>query len=213
MLSRTSYPLIGVMVAALAAIALTAYVAWRIARPAPITAIGTTISVAVAPQIKVGGPFELTNHGGEQVTDADFRGKFMLVYFGYGFCPDICPTELQNMTVALDSMGAAAGTIQPIFITVDPERDSVEFLADYVSNFHSSFVGLTGTRAEIEETTRLYRVYHAKAKGEPAEDYLVDHSGFVYLMGRDGAFLTMFRGGTGPENMAATIADYLEKTN
>jgi protein SCO1/2 len=207
--TRPSYLLIGAMLAAFAAIALSAYVAWRVTSPLPAAVVGQTGGVAVSPQVKIGGRFELTNHKGARVSDADFRGKLMFVYFGYAFCPDICPTELQNMGAALDAMGAAADAVQPIFITVDPERDTVAALADYVPNFHPRLVGLTGSRAEIDAVAALYRVYHAKVKDGSATDYLVDHTGYVYLMGRDGAFLTMFRSVTAPGKLAKTIASHL----
>ncbi len=210
MFSRPSYPLIGAMLAALAAIALAAYVAWQVTRPVPIATVGSSSSLAVSPQIKIGGPFELMDHQGNRVTDADFRGKLMLIYFGYGFCPDVCPTELQNLAVALDEMGGTGKAVQPIFITVDPERDTVDFLAEYVANFHDRLVGLTGTREQIDATATLYRVYHAKVKNGADDDYLVDHSSYVYLMGQDGAFLTMFRGATDPKKIAETIAGYID---
>ena len=210
MISRPSYPLIGAMLAALAAIALAAYVAWQVTRPVPVATVGSSASLAIAGQISIGGPFTLTDHKGRSVTDTDYRGKLMLVYFGYGFCPDICPTELQNIAVALDEMGSKSAEVQPIFITVDPERDTVAFLAEYVENFHDRLVGLTGPRPEIEKAATAYRVYHARAKtGPDDEDYLVDHTGYVYLMGRDGSFLTMFRGATDPKKMAQTIAGYI----
>ncbi len=209
MLSRPSYPLIGAMLAALAAIAFAAYVTWQVARPVPIANVGGS-SIAVPMQIKIGGPFALTDHKGKRVTDEDFRGKLLLVYFGYGFCPDVCPTELQNMAAALDEMGEAAHDVQPIFITVDPERDTVSSLAEYVPNFHRRLVGLTGARQEIEKAAAAYRVYHAKVNtGSDDEDYLVDHSNFVYLMGRNGAFLTMFRGATDPRKISTTISGYI----
>jgi cytochrome oxidase Cu insertion factor (SCO1/SenC/PrrC family) len=210
-LSRPSYPLIGAMLAALAAIALAAYVAWQVSRPVPIATVGNSSSVAVSSRIKIGGPFELMDHMGNRVTDADFRGKLMLIYFGYGFCPDVCPTELQNLAAALDEMGEAAEAVQPIFITVDPERDTVDFLAEYVENFHTRLIGLTGTRQQIDAAATLYRVYHGKVKNDSDEDYFVDHSSFVYLMGQDGSFLTLFKGATDPKKIAETIAGYIDR--
>lgn len=211
MFSRPSYPLIGAMLAALAAIALAAFVTWRLTQPEPVAVSGVNRTLAVSPQIDIGGPFELTDQNGNRVTDAHFRGKFMLVYFGYGFCPDVCPTELQNMSAALDRLGKAADVVQPVFITVDPERDTVAFLADYVPLFSDRLIGLTGEPQEIDKVARAYRVYYAKApNGSDKEDYLVDHTSFVYLMGRDGAFLTMFRGATDPEKIALTISGYLD---
>ena len=208
---KPSYPLIGALLAALSAIALAAYVAWQVTRPVPAATVGDSASLAVAGQIAIGGPFALTDHKGQSVTDANYLGKLMLVYFGYGFCPDICPTELQNIAVALAEMGSKAMEVQPIFITVDPERDTVPFLAEYVENFHSRLVGLTGPRPEIEKVATAYRVYHTRSKtSSDDEDYLVDHTGYVYLIGRDGAFLTMFRGGSDPKKMAQTIASYID---
>jgi len=227
MQSKPSFPLIIAMLAALAAIALTAYAAWRMSRPAlegavgPNAVVGASRVVKVSPEIKIGGPFTLTDHTGKRVHDTDFRGRLMLVYFGYGYCPDVCPTELQNIAAALDMLGTDAKTVQPIFITVDPERDTVKFLAEYVPQFYPRLIGLTGTPAEIDAVAKEYRVYHARAKddvppakggtGKDAEsqDYLVDHSAFVYLMGRDGTYLTMFRPATDPRKIAQTLTAYL----
>jgi protein SCO1/2 len=157
----------------------------------------------------IGGPFSLVDQNGKTRTDADFRGKYMLVYFGYTFCPDICPTELQTMSEALDQLGSRAARIQPIFITVDPARDKVPVMKEYVRHFHPSFIGLTGTANEIAAAAKAYRVYYAKAaNAEGGNDYLMDHSGFVYLMGPDGHYLTHFTPQTTPKQMAAAIARY-----
>jgi protein SCO1/2 len=120
------------------------------------------------------------------------------------------PTELQNIAVALDARGQDAAAVQPLFITVDPERDTVEFLADYVANFHPRLLGLTGQKAQTGAAAKAYRVYHARADGQSGAGYLVDHSAFTYLMSRDGAYLTMFRAGTDPQAMARTIASYID---
>ena len=142
----------------------------------------------------IGGPFELVDQQGAPVTDKTFSGRYMLIYFGYGFCPDVCPTELANMAAALDALGSKSENIQPLFITVDPERDTPEFLADYVVNFHPRLIGLTGTPEQVKTAAKAYKVYYAKA-GKPGEaDYLMDHTSFVYLMGPDGRFLSLFRG-------------------
>ena len=105
----------------------------------------------------IGGPFALIDQNGKRRTDADFRGKFMLVYFGFTYCPDVCPTDLQQMGLAVDRLGPAGDAVQPIFITVDPERDTAEHLKDYVAMFHSRFIGLTGDAAAIDEAARAYR--------------------------------------------------------
>jgi protein SCO1/2 len=158
----------------------------------------------------VGGPFTLTAGDGSRVSDADFRGKLMLVYFGYTYCPDVCPGELQVMGAALDMLGEDAADVVPVFITVDPERDDAATMAEYVPNFHERMVGLTGTAEEIAAAARAYRVYYARVEPEVEGGvYLMDHSSIVYLMGRDGAYLRHFAYGTPPETMAAGIAEEL----
>jgi cytochrome oxidase Cu insertion factor (SCO1/SenC/PrrC family) len=141
----------------------------------------------------VGGPFTLTDQNGRKVTDKDFRGHYMLVFFGYTYCPDLCPSELQVMSAALDSMGAKADAIQPIFISFDPERDTPEVLKQYVSNFHPRLVGLTGTPEEVAAAAKAYRVYYSKVANSSAPDsYLMDHSTITYLMDPQGKFLKHF---------------------
>ena len=141
----------------------------------------------------VGGPFTLTDQNGKRVTDQDFRGKYMLIFFGYTYCPDVCPGELQVMSAALDELGPKGEKIQPIFITIDPARDTPEALKVYVTNFHPRMVGLTGSEADIAAVAKAYRVYYAKAKGaENTPDYLMDHSTILYLMGPDGKFVKHF---------------------
>jgi cytochrome oxidase Cu insertion factor (SCO1/SenC/PrrC family) len=155
----------------------------------------------------IGGPFTLTNQKGERVTDATFRGKYMLVSFGYTSCPDVCPAELQLMANAVDLLGANAEKITPIFITVDPERDTVQQIGSYVENFSPRMVGLTGTPEEVKEAASAYRVYYAKAEGaSTASGYLMDHSTFIYLMDPQGQYVTHFAYGTTREKLAEAIA-------
>jgi cytochrome oxidase Cu insertion factor (SCO1/SenC/PrrC family) len=157
----------------------------------------------------VGGPFKLTDQHGKIVSDTDFRGKYMLVVFGYTFCPDVCPAELQVVTAALDALGPLAERIQPVFITIDPERDSVPQLALYAGNFHPRLVLLTGSSAEIADVAKAYRVYYAKAEGSAnaGRDYLMDHSSIIYLMGPDGQFVRHFTYTTD----AAALAEQLKQ--
>ena len=157
----------------------------------------------------IGGPFALTDHTGKPRTDADFRGKLMLVYFGFTYCPDICPTDLQAMGLAIDRLGAAGEAVQPLFVTLDPERDTREVLAEYAPMFHPRMIALRGDDAALRQAARGYRVYFAKAKTGDANSYTVDHSGFVYLMDRDGGYLGFFPPGTSPERMAASIKPHL----
>lgn len=163
-----------------------------------------------------GGPFKLTAHDDRTVSSADFRGKFMLVSFGYTHCPDICPTVLADVTRVLEDLGPVADMVQPVFITVDPARDSAGVLAEYRKSFHPRLIMLTGSEAQIAAVAKAYRVHRRKylfkkqANPEP-DDYGVDHGSLVYFMGRDGKFITFFPYGTAPEKMEATMKSYLEK--
>ena len=147
-------------------------------------------AVTTANSIELGGAFTLVAHTGETVSDTDFHGKYLLVFFGYTFCPDICPTSLQEMALTLDALGGEAAMIQPLFITIDPQRDTPEVLAEYVAAFDPRIIGLTGTPEQIAAAAKAYRAYYARS--DPASDgdtYLMDHSAFIYLMGPDGRFL------------------------
>ncbi|MBM3601320.1 MAG: SCO family protein [Alphaproteobacteria bacterium] len=157
----------------------------------------------------VGGPFTLTDQSGRTVTDQTFRGKFMLIYFGYTFCPDFCPTSLQIMAEALEQIGPVADRVQPMLITVDPARDTVEQLASYVPSFGERMMGLTGTPEQIAAAARAYRVYYKKAQIEGLADYGMDHSSIIYLMGPDGRYLTHFSHQATPEQVAAGIRKHL----
>lgn len=158
----------------------------------------------------IGGPFTLTDQDGRRVSDQDFRGKYLLVFFGYTYCPDVCPSTLQVMSAALDRLGPQAGQVTPVFITLDPERDTPPVLKSYVANFHPSLIGLTGRPQNIAQAARAYRVYYDKAKGQETKpDYLLDHSTFVYLMGPDGAYVKHFDYGIDADSLAAGIAEAL----
>ena len=158
----------------------------------------------------IGGPFTLTDHEGNTVTEADFLGRYTLVYFGYTFCPDVCPMELQSITEALERLGPKADDVVPLFITVDPERDTVAVMADYAQNFHANLRALTGTPEEIRATTRAYRVYFKKADGpEEGDDYLMDHTSLIYFMGPDGSYITHFTFGSPPDEIAIRLSELL----
>lgn len=159
----------------------------------------------------IGGPFALVDHDGRRVTDADFRGRYMLIYFGYTYCPDICPLSLVRNAEALALVGPRAERVVPILITVDPERDTSEHLRDYVALFDDRLVGLTGSADEIKAAAKAYRVYYAKVtpEGSDPDAYLVDHSGFTYLMGPDGRFLQFFRHDLGAPEMAERLRKLL----
>jgi protein SCO1/2 len=154
----------------------------------------------------VGGPFTLTDQRGVEVTEQDFAGRHMLIYFGYTYCPDFCPMSLANMTQALDLLPPdQAEQVVPIFITVDPERDTVEQLAEYAPLFHPRLVALTGSPEATKAAAQAYRVYFAKAGDDDSDAYLMDHSTFIYLMGPDGKYVRHFAHNATPEEIAAAI--------
>lgn len=159
---------------------------------------------------KIGGPFTLVDQDGVTRTEADLKGRYTLIYFGYTFCPDVCPTALSDMIIALDELGKDAEKVQPLFITIDPERDTPEILKTYVAQFHPRLIGLSGNEAQISAAARAYRVYFAKSKGaKPGEDYLMDHSSIIYVMDRDGRYMTHFSHGTSPETMTKRLKELI----
>jgi protein SCO1 len=146
-----------------------------------------TVQVVRATRPAIGGAFTLTSHRGETVTDQTFRGKTQLVFFGFTHCPDICPMALLLVTDLLERLGPAADQIQPIFITIDPERDTPQVMARYVEAFHPSLIGLTGTPEQIAGAASAFKVFYRKSP-RPDGDYFMDHSGSIYVMAPDGAF-------------------------
>ncbi len=162
-------------------------------------------AVAVAGGISLGGPFRLTDDKGRAVTDADYRGRWMLVFFGYSNCPDECPLTLQKMAGALSKLGPLAGKIAPLFITVDPARDTPGRLATYLANFDPRITGLTGSDAQIAAEAKAYRVYYAPAKHEESGADLVSHSTFLYLLDPAGRFSTLLPSDVDADRLAAEL--------
>jgi cytochrome oxidase Cu insertion factor (SCO1/SenC/PrrC family) len=159
----------------------------------------------------VGGPFSMINQNGEAVTEKNFAGQYMLVFFGFTFCPDVCPTQLQVMTEALNQMGSKADKITPVFVSVDPERDTPQAVKTYVSNFHPRMVGLTGSSEQVQQMTKAYRVFYQKVENaKRPQDYTMDHSAILYLMGPDGAFKGHFTAENDPAKLAAEIVKIIE---
>lgn len=158
----------------------------------------------------IGGPFTLTDHTGRRVSDTDFRGRYLLVFFGYTFCPDVCPLGLANMAAILDLLGPDAERIQPLFITLDPERDGVKELGAFVSAFHPRLVGLTGTAEEIADVASAYPVLYYRV-AHPSGAYFINHSAQIYLMGPDGAFIGSLDHDAPPEGAAAAIRSELRR--
>jgi protein SCO1/2 len=159
----------------------------------------------------IGGPFELVDQTGALVTDADFRGQYMLIYFGYTYCPDVCPTSLNRNMAAIDMLGDDASEITPILISIDPERDTPAQLSEYVEFFGSGLIGLTGSMEQVAKAAQAYRVYFAKANegSDEADSYLVDHSSFSYLMDTDGTFVDFFRHSLTPDEVASRLRNHL----
>jgi protein SCO1/2 len=154
----------------------------------------------------VGGPFQLVDQNGKTITDTDLKGKWSLVYFGYTHCPDACPTALNDISIALADLGAKRDEVRPVFITVDPERDTPEALKSYVTAFDAPILALTGTPEQVAKAAKGYRVYYAKHP-EAGGDYSMDHSSVIYVMDPEGRFTASFTHESSPEQ----IADRLKK--
>ena len=155
----------------------------------------------------IGGPFTLSDQSGRSLTEQDLKGSHSLIYFGYTFCPDVCPTGLQVMSNAMDQLRAETQQkITPVFITIDPDRDTADQLKSYLGNFHPRIIGLTGTKGQIAQVARAYRVYYAKAKESRGKrDYLMDHSSIIFLMDREGNYISHFTHATTAEDLAEKL--------
>lgn len=152
----------------------------------------------------IGGPFTLVDQDGHQRTDKDFRGQYLLIYFGYTYCPDVCPTTLAVMEQALDRLGPMAARVTPVFVTVDPARDTPGVLRPYLKSFGPRFVGLTGSDAAITRISHAYSVYAAKQPFKGG-GYAMNHSSTIYLMGPNGKFVTHYEESLGPDGLAADL--------
>jgi protein SCO1/2 len=163
------------------------------------------------PEVSIGGPFTLVDQTGKTVTDADYRGKLMLIYFGYTFCPDVCPTSLGVLAKALDMLSPQdLAQVVPIFITVDPERDTVDQMAQYVSAFHPALQGLTGSPEQVQAAVKAYRVYAKRSDGETDNpNYTMDHSSILYLMGKDGKFIAHYGHTASAQDIAEGVKKHL----
>ena len=164
---------------------------------------------AEPPPLDIGGPFALIDHQGRAVTDRDFHGRFLLLFFGYANCSSVCPIGLRHMIEALDLLGEKGGAVVPVLITVDPERDTVANLGPALAKIHPRLIGLTGTPDRLAAARRAYKL-GAKATGRDLRGgALFEHGSFIYLMGPDGAFLTLFPPVMPPAALAAAIARYM----
>jgi protein SCO1 len=162
----------------------------------------------------IGGPFTLTDGSGKAVTEKDFAGKPMLVFFGFTNCPDVCPAGLQVLAAALDRLGDKAEGVTPLFITVDPERDTPELVGKYVKSFHPRIVGLSGTPEQVADVIKAYRVYAKKQPSEgSATDYSMDHSSFFYLMDASGGYVKHFPHSVDAAKLADDVAAQIQSAD
>ncbi len=182
-----------------------------VAGAAPLAGCGASAcKVTGDANVPVGGAFELTDQTGKAVTNETLKGKYRIVYFGFTFCPDICPTELQSITGALDMLGKDADKFTPVFITIDPERDTPEVVGKYLKSFHPSFVGLSGTADQIAKAAGAYRVYYAReTPSDRSEGYMMNHSGYVYLMDCQGRYIRHLAPGTSAADIAKALKELL----
>lgn len=196
---RSGHPLAAVAVAMALFLAAGAGAVWLLGTPVD--------DASTAP---VGGPFQLVAGDGRTVTDQDFRGKYMLIYFGYTTCPDACPTTLQSVVVALDRLGRMADRLQPVLITVDPRRDTPAVLAQYTAAFSPRLLGLSGTKQQIERVEQEYRIYAAIHRTGPGpDDYAVDHGSMLYLVGPTGQVVAPLRADASGDEIANTLEHFM----
>lgn len=183
-----------------------------------VLSIWVAISTAQKQQVEatgradIGGQFELVDQDGKTVTEANFLGRPMLIYFGYAYCPDVCPTALQVMGAAMEMIGSDADKIQPVFITIDPKRDTPELLAQYVASngFPKKLTGLTGTPQQTQAAAKVWRgIYQRSSETRGEDDYLMDHSSIIYLMAADGEFVSAFSHADSPQIVAKCLTDHL----
>jgi len=193
--------LVAAVLAALVILGAGAFLALAL-RDNPRGAGGTVLASAI------GGSFRLTDQNGKTVTDADLKGKWSLVYFGYTHCPDACPTALNDISIALEDLGTKRDAVRPVFITVDPERDTPDALKAYVTSFDAPILALTGTPEQVAQAAKGYRVYYAKHP-EAGGEYSMDHSSVIYVMDPEGRFTASFTHESTPEQIAERLKKLL----
>ncbi|MCG8650372.1 MAG: SCO family protein [Pirellulales bacterium] len=194
--------------------AKTALLPWLLSLVFGLVMVFSATAVSAQDQMvpaEIGGRFMLEDHNGQIVTDQHYRGQFLLITFGYTYCPDICPTNLVNMSDALAHLGEKAAQVAPVFVTIDPKRDTAERLRDYVDHFDQRIVGLTGPQPMIDSISKRYKIVTDvhRPEGWDQEDYIVDHTASIFLMSPEGGFLVKFAHGMDPKAMAKRITEFM----
>ena len=208
--------LIRTFILSLVGLAIGAFIAWIQIQDQQSSGDIDISSAPVSQAVKgiaLDGRFELVNDQGVTVTQADYDGQYKLIYFGFTYCPAICPTELQKISQVMNALDERkAQKIQPLFITVDPERDTVEVMHDYVGMFHPDLVGLTGTPAQIDRVKQGFKVFSTEVQSEDATDYSVDHSSFIYFMNPDNQVISIYRIQDDVDMITADIVRHLTQS-
>lgn len=169
-------------------------------------AAGTALAGA-----QIGGAFSLTDHNGDAVTEQNYAGSYKLVFFGFTSCPDICPAGLEKVTAAMNALGPKADLVQPLFITIDPDRDTPDVMKEYVEMFHPRLAGLTGSTEQVDAVAAAYKVYAAKAEGSSPDNYVMNHSAYTFFMAPDGQPLTMFGAEDTPAAMVKDMLQHMQQ--
>jgi protein SCO1/2 len=165
----------------------------------------------MAGKVPVGGPFTLTDVEGRRRSLEEFHGKIVLLYFGYTACPDVCPTDLATIGAMLRSLGATGEAVQPLFVTLDPERDTPALLREYAAAFHPRLIALRGSEEETRRLAQSYKVFYEKVPQRERGTYLIDHAAFTFLIDRNGKYVSFFPPGTSVERMAVMVREALAK--
>jgi cytochrome oxidase Cu insertion factor (SCO1/SenC/PrrC family) len=169
------------------------------------------MSALMAGTAPVGGPFTLEDQHGRSRSLADFRGSLVVLYFGYAFCPDICPTDLAAMAELVRTLGSSGDAVQPVFVTLDPERDTAEVLRSYAAAFHPRLVALRGSEQDVRRVATDYKVFFEKVKPRGSSHYVIDHMAFIFVLDRDGRYVAYFPPGTSAQRMKPVVLEMLEK--
>ncbi len=203
MQQKSFFILVGVLLMVL--VSVISYALTPASKNARPDAVRTSAPLSTAGIEGLGGSWALTDDNGKGVTDKDYSGTFRLMFFGFTYCPDICPTELKRLTLVLEGLGDDAAHLTPLFVTIDPERDSPKVLKEYLARFDERFIGLTGSVKQIEHMEDIYKVYSAKAQDPAHTEYTMNHSALVYLIAPDDKVLHLFHSSDTPEQIIALI--------